>query len=111
MPRYFFHIIDGNEYPDTEGTVLANSDAARAEAIIVSGEMLKDLGGEFWGNGEWQVRVEDEAGTRSALSPFRLTAPSTRAEPKRWNASFWRVSSCLGWLKGLASTPRLAGLG
>ena len=53
MPRYFFHIIDGNEYPDTEGTVLANPDAARAEAIVVSGEMassgatavLKDLGG------------------------------------------------------------------
>src|SRR5215218_3408684 len=70
MPRYFFHIIDGNEYPDTEGTVLANPDAARAEAIVVSGEMLKDLGGEFWGNGEWQVRVEDEAGNKVCALTF-----------------------------------------
>src|SRR3954469_25315023 len=79
MPRYFFHIIDGNEYPDTEGTVLANPDAARAEAIVVSGEMLKDLGGAFWNNGEWQVRVEDEAGNKVCALTFRLTGgPSTR---------------------------------
>ena len=70
MPRYFFHIIDGNEYPNTEGTVLANPDTARAEAIVVSGEMLKDLGGEFWGNGEWQVRVEDEAGNKVCALTF-----------------------------------------
>ena len=50
--------------------MLANPDTARAEAIVVSGEMLKDLGGEFWGNGEWQVRVEDEAGNKVCALTF-----------------------------------------
>ena len=43
---------------------------ARAEAIVVSGEMLKDLGGAFWNNGEWQVRVEDEAGNKVCALTF-----------------------------------------
>ena len=47
MPRYFFHVIDGDEMLDTVGTVLAGETEARAEAIVVSGEMLKDLGGTF----------------------------------------------------------------
>ena len=70
MPRYFFHVIDGDEMLDTVGTVLAGETEARAEAIVISGEMLKDLGGTFWNNGEWQVRVETKPATRYALSPF-----------------------------------------
>ena len=62
MPRYFFHVIDSKEYPNSVGNVLAGEAEARAEAIVVSGEMLKELGGAFWNSGEWQVRVEDEAG-------------------------------------------------
>ena len=31
MPRYFFHVIDGVETIDNEGTVLANLDEARAQ--------------------------------------------------------------------------------
>jgi len=34
MPQYYFHVRDGKEMPDTEGTALADSDAARAEAIV-----------------------------------------------------------------------------
>jgi hypothetical protein len=70
MPRYFFHIIDGEEIIDDEGTMLAGVDEARAEAIVVSGEMLKDLGGKFWGNGQWQIRVEDEAGAKVCALTF-----------------------------------------
>ena len=73
MPRYFFHVIDGKEMLDTVGTVLAGEAEARAEAIVVSGEMLKDLGGTFWNHGEWQVRVEDEAGAappRGGIADF-----------------------------------------
>ena len=64
-PRYFFQVIDGKEMLDTVGTV-----EARAETIVVSGEMLKDLGGTFWYHGEWQVRVEDEAGNRVCALTF-----------------------------------------
>jgi hypothetical protein len=70
MPRYFFHIIDGKEFLDDTGTELAGPDEARAEAIVVSGEMLRDLGGRFWGNGQWQVRVEDEAGEKVCALTF-----------------------------------------
>src|SRR5215204_1661772 len=68
MPRYFFHVLDGKEMLDTVGTVLAGE--AEAEAIVVSGEMLKDLGGAFWDNGQWQVRVEDEAGNKVCALTF-----------------------------------------
>ena len=70
MPRYFFHVIDGHELLDTVGTVLAGDVEARAEAIVVSGEMLKDFGGTFWNEGEWQVRVQDEAGNKVCALTF-----------------------------------------
>ena len=70
MPRYFFHVIDGKEIIDNEGTMLAGVDEARAEAIVVSGEMLRDLGGKFWGHGQWQIRVTDEAGEKVCALTF-----------------------------------------
>ncbi|MDF3063571.1 MAG: hypothetical protein K0S06_3680 [Microvirga sp.] len=70
MPRYFFHIVDGEEIIDDEGTTLAGVEEARAEAIVVSGEMLRDLGGKFWGNGQWQIRVTDEAGDKVCALTF-----------------------------------------
>jgi hypothetical protein len=42
MPRYFFHVIDGDETRDTVGTVLKGSDEARAEAIVLSGAFSAD---------------------------------------------------------------------
>lgn len=62
MPRYFFHVVDGQEYRDTEGTELAGVEEARMEAIVVSGEMLKDHSREFWNEGEWRLHVTNEAG-------------------------------------------------
>ena len=70
MPRYFFHIIDGEEIIDRDGTVLAGVNEARAQAIIFSGEVLKDLGAKFWNNGEWQVRVTDKAGNKVCALRF-----------------------------------------
>jgi hypothetical protein len=32
--------------------------------------MLKDLGGKFWNNGQWQVRVEDESGGKVCALTF-----------------------------------------
>jgi hypothetical protein len=70
MPRYFFHIIDGQEIIDEEGTELAGVNEARAEAIVLSGEMLRDSGGKFWNNGVWQLRVTDEAGDKVCALTF-----------------------------------------
>jgi hypothetical protein len=37
---------------------------------VVSGEMLRDLGGKFWNNGQWHVRVTDEAGDKVCALTF-----------------------------------------
>jgi hypothetical protein len=70
VPRYFFHVIDGKDLPDTEGTELADIEEARAEAVVLSGELLRDLGGRFWNSSEWQIRVEDEAGDKVCALTF-----------------------------------------
>lgn len=48
MPRYFFHVIDGREIRDEEGTELPNIYVAQAEAICLCGEVLRDMGARFW---------------------------------------------------------------
>ena len=60
MPRYFFHIIDGTAVRDQDGTELSSIYVAQAEAIRLSGEVLRDMGGRFWDGTEWRLEVEDE---------------------------------------------------
>jgi len=43
--------------PAIDGTVRASVEEARAKAIVLSGAMLRDTGGKFWNNGQWQLRV------------------------------------------------------
>jgi len=62
VPRYFFHIQDGKDIPDREGTLLADNKAARIEAITTGGAILKDLA-SYWDGTEWRMNVTDEAGT------------------------------------------------
>ena len=64
MPRYFFNVHDGRDYPDDEGTELPDLAAVRAEALRSSGEMLRDNNGtaEFWSGDDWTMNVTDEAG-------------------------------------------------
>lgn len=62
MPRYFFHIQDGQDLADSEGAVYANPRAARSAAVIASGEMLKDFSGRSWSRAEWRMHVVDQQG-------------------------------------------------
>ena len=62
MPRYFFHIHDGSAGPDTEGTDLAGMGQVRFEAVRLTGEILRDMGGRFWRHPEWRLTVTDETG-------------------------------------------------
>ena len=66
MPRYFFHVIDGKEFLDEEGTELAGLDEARAEAIVVSGEMMRDVGGRFWATANGKSASPTKPVTRCA---------------------------------------------
>ena len=78
MPRFFFNVDNGQgarrpEPPDREGTVLSGPEQAREEAIVLAGQMLRDLDGAFWDGGDWQLRVTDEAGATVCMLRFSGT--------------------------------------
>jgi hypothetical protein len=50
VPRYFFHITDGEEIIDHEGTELADIDSARAEAVVLSGGDAEGCRRKFFDN-------------------------------------------------------------
>ncbi len=77
MPRYFFNVMDGKSYPDTEGTELPDLEAARGEAFRTLGDIIKHK--ETWQSGEWQIDIADASG--QSLLTLRLnlreTSPQT----------------------------------
>src|SRR5436305_12520946 len=70
MPRYFFHVADGADFPDNEGTVLANVSMARAQAIETAGAMLRDRGALLSEGTEWRMTVVDNSGNTVCLLRF-----------------------------------------
>jgi hypothetical protein len=44
----------GIEFPDVA--------AVRTEAVVLLGEMVRDIDGRFWGYPEWRLTVVDESG-------------------------------------------------
>lgn len=60
MPRYFFHVEDGQVFSDLQGTELPDLGAARREAVRFAGALLADQPEAFWGTGEWKMRVSDD---------------------------------------------------
>lgn len=85
MPRYFFHIIDGRDVRDEDGTELADIYVAQTEAIRLSGELLRDMGGRFWDGTGWRLEVEDERAQVLFVLHFaaeeRLPQPGSEADP------------------------------
>ena len=62
MPCYFFHVHDGRDIADEEGTELPDLDAVRTKAIRASGEMLRGRKGSasFWAGDDWTMTAADE---------------------------------------------------
>lgn len=81
MMRYFFHVRDGKNIPDEEGTELADDEAARSEAIAASAEMMGDLGRKFWEGGAWEMQVVDETGREVVTLHFRGEIRTPSAPP------------------------------
>ena len=61
MPRYFFHITDGKDIPDHEGTELAGIPEARTQAIASAGAMIAEQGNTVWNGSPWMMNVIDDA--------------------------------------------------
>ena len=62
MPHYFFHVHDGEDLPDNEGTELPDRDEAHRQAFVTAGEMLKEADRRFLRTDTWEMHVTDEAG-------------------------------------------------
>jgi hypothetical protein len=85
MPRYFFHIHDGRSIRDREGTERSDIYVAQAEAVRLSGALLRDLGAKFWDEKDWKVEVTDELDQTLFILTFSVeertnminTAPDT----------------------------------
>ena len=72
MPRYFFHIHDGRNIPDQDGTDLPDIKAVRGEAIRAAGEILADINGGL-SHEEWRMEVTDEVGRPVLTLRFSAT--------------------------------------
>jgi hypothetical protein len=78
MARYYFHIRDGKDIPDHEGTELSDVSMVRSEAITAAGEMLKDMG-SAWDGHEWEMEVTDESGATVLTLRFQADGPKRAA--------------------------------
>lgn len=60
MPNYYFHVTDGQNYPDLRGMLLVDLHAAKTEAVQFAGDMLVQAPDDFCSGKEWSVKVVDE---------------------------------------------------
>ena len=70
MARYHFNIADGTEQSDPVGTELDSLQQVRHEALRFSGEVLREMGDEFWDDTEWKLTVTDNAGAKVLTLKF-----------------------------------------
>jgi hypothetical protein len=63
MARFYFNVDNGDRRSvDDLGVELADLAAARKEAAIFAGEMLRDSPDQFWDVQAWRLAVTDAAG-------------------------------------------------
>jgi hypothetical protein len=62
MARYFFNVHDGKHLPDDQGVELADRDEAHRQAIVTTGEILRESGRKFLRGDIGEMHVTDESG-------------------------------------------------
>jgi hypothetical protein len=63
MPRYFFHLTDGDSVlDDPDGLELPGEAAARQEAVLVAKDLKERLRPRDWTG--WMVSIRDEHGNQ-----------------------------------------------
>jgi hypothetical protein len=60
MPRYFFHVVNGEFIPDPDGVECANEDQVKAEAVRITGAMIEDQGIDLWKTQRFDMFVCDD---------------------------------------------------
>lgn len=67
MPFFRFSIADGTPVPQPEPIELAGVREAKAHAVLLAGQMLKDAGAAFWNNSHWSIAVSTTDGLTIAV--------------------------------------------
>ena len=62
MSRYFFHVIDGPDQLDGEGTELPDMAAVRSEALRTAGAIVGSEDADFFRDHPWQMSVVNASG-------------------------------------------------
>lgn len=62
MPRFYFHIRDGRDQFDMEGTELPDTETAHVEAIRLTGAVLEKEARRVAAGDRWTMDVTDEMG-------------------------------------------------
>jgi hypothetical protein len=70
VPRFFFNVYDDVAIPDLEGTEFSDIYLAQAEAVRMSGEIMRDLGAKFWAGEDWRLEVTDAEGRKLYVIRF-----------------------------------------
>jgi len=78
MPKYFFDIADGQDFPDLRGSELPDLRAARVEAVRYSAEVLKEMPDRFWKHERWTMTVSNHH--RRALFTLRFVVDTLADE-------------------------------
>jgi len=75
MPRYHFNVSDGQAISDRRGTEFADLKSAQRCAVRYAGQLLSEIGEEFWAGEDWVMTVTDARG----LTLFTLSFVATLA--------------------------------
>jgi hypothetical protein len=62
MPLFRFIIDDGSAVPQPEPIDLGSKHEAMSHAVLMAGQMLKDVDGKFWNDSHWTIQVTDVNG-------------------------------------------------
>jgi hypothetical protein len=75
MARYYFNTQNDEAVTDGEGVELPGGEDAEIEAVVLTGELLREHAREFWKTGSFTVTVTDDNG----LALFAIITEAVRA--------------------------------
>jgi hypothetical protein len=75
MARFYFNTENEEAVTDREGIELPNGTDAEVEAVLLTGELLREHAREFWKTGSFNVTVTDDNG----LSLFVIITEAVRS--------------------------------
>lgn len=62
VPLFRFSVQEGSQRPEMDMIELPDMRTAKSEAVILAGNMLKDIDGAFWQDSHWRLEVTTEDG-------------------------------------------------